>query len=70
MRQALRANGLPAPRFVTDRKQTSFLVELLIHPAFLADRERPEAPIKVPVEVSVELNETERFCDKVNRTSS
>jgi ATP-dependent DNA helicase RecG len=60
MRQALRANGSPPPRFVTDRNRTSFLVEVLINPAFLADREQPEVSVEVPVEAPVELNETER----------
>src|SRR5437763_13032379 len=47
MRQALRANGSPPPRFKTDRNRTYFLAEILIHRQFLK-------------EAQVDLNETER----------
>ena len=50
MRQALRADGSPPPRFKSDRNRTSFLVEILIHPQF-----RKEAQ----VEAQVDLNQTE-----------
>ena len=48
---ALKNNGSPPPRFETDEARTYFLVEIRLHPAF-ADQ--------APVEVSVELSETER----------
>jgi ATP-dependent DNA helicase RecG len=69
MRKALRANGSLPPRFKTDRNRTSFLVELLIHPAFLPSHTRPEVSVEVPVEVPVELNETERVILALCRNS-
>jgi ATP-dependent DNA helicase RecG len=39
IRQAMRQNGSPPPRFVTDEGRTFFAVELRIHPSFAAGAE-------------------------------
>ncbi len=63
IRQAMRQNGSPPPRFETDEERTFFAVELLIHPAFVG--ESVEAPVEAPVEASVDFNETEKKILKV-----
>ncbi len=55
IREAMRQNGSPQPRFETDEERTFFAVELLIHPAFA------EAAAEAPVD----FNETEKKLLKV-----
>lgn len=55
IRAAMRANGSPPPKFVTDDDRTFFAVELLIHPAFAMEA-HDEAHEEAHDEV---LNETE-----------
>jgi ATP-dependent DNA helicase RecG len=54
IRDAMRRNGSPPPKFKTDMGRTYFLVELPIHP------QMKEAQVKAQVKAQVDLNETER----------
>lgn len=58
IREAMRRNGSPPPRFDTDEQRTYFLVELPVHPAFLEAHD--EGHDEAHDEALVELTETER----------